>query len=140
MSSPKTDFLASHIVSGYTTVVGTEDTQFWSKRVGVTALNDPSMISGESQEGVVMLAEVLQKVDDPLGLVNKARAKAPRLVITVPNEFGWDAKFKPMQNPQHKRTYDTDDLAELLEQANLKYKLGLIEYQGWAFWTAECTT
>ncbi len=133
--NPKTDFLAKHAV-GKVLVVGTEDTDFWKARGMV-----PQAAFGTSDGiwDIVVLAEVLQKVEDPSELLKQAKEKAGKILITVPNERSWLPQFNPMKNPAHKRVYDTDMLANQLEEAGLVYILGIADFGGWSFLTAEAT-
>jgi hypothetical protein len=135
-SSPKTAFFAKYVASGATTVVGVEDASYWKGVPGIVNLNEPKDIpSGE----VIMLNEVLQKVDDPVALLKECASKAPKLLITVPNEWNWPAQYEPMKNKTHVRFYDSDLLAEHLDAAGLVWLMGSIEYAGWSFLSVEAS-
>ncbi len=133
----KTDWLAKRAV-GKVLVVGTEDTDFWKSK-GIVPFSALSTTEPGVAWDIVVLAEVLQKVDDPAVVLKLAKETAGKILITVPNERSWLPQFNPMKNPAHKRVYDTDMLANQLEEAGLVYILGIADFGGWSFITAEAT-
>ena len=91
--------------------------------------------SFEGQTDIVILDETLQKLDDPVAELKKVAGKA---VIVVPAEYNWPPQFKPLTNPEHKRVYDADLLAEHLSEAGLEpYILRQIDFSGWSFLSCE---
>ena len=135
--NPKLNYIRGHLVSGQTSIIGTEDKAYWtSGEQGVTLHNDVnSVISGN----VTVLAEVLQKQDNPVAYIKTAMEKAPALIITVPNEYAWMPLHKPFTNKDHKQNYDCELLAEHLEEAGLKYVIEVVEFGGWSFIAAQAS-
>jgi len=132
MSNPKVSLMMQFTISGATTYVGTEDREFWkANKLGV----EVSEIVKPSE--AIVLGEILQKADDPIAVLRDAGEKAKRVLVIVPNEHSWDPKFKPLQNLAHKRVYDAEMLASQLEEVGLDYLLGVLDYAGWSFLTAQ---
>ena len=86
---------------------------------------------------VVMLGEVLQRVEDAKPVLEHAKAIAERIVIIVPNEHSWLPEYRPLSNTEHKRFYDTEMLCKDLEEGGLKYALNVIDFDGWSFLVAD---
>mgnify|MGYP007031189647 FL=1 len=130
MNNPKVSYMMQFVVSGATTYLGSEDKDFWSKsKMGVEASEVVKPCEA------IILGEVLQKAEDPIAMLREASEKAKRVLIIVPNEYSWDAKYKPLTNKEHRRVYDTELLAQHLEEVGLDYVIGLVEYGGWSFLT-----
>lgn len=132
--TPKTSWLAP-FADDKAVIIGTEDEAFWkgkpTKRV--------SSIEEVQPCETLILAEVLQKVDDPVAVLKKAKELAQRIVITVPNEHSWAPQFQPLKNKDHKRFYDMMMLTEQLDEAGFDYAIELIEYAGWSFFGVQAT-
>lgn len=89
-------------------------------------------------EGVVILDDVLQKLDDPVAEIKKQTAG--QLVVVVPFEYAWGANLNPLKNPLHKRNYDADLLAEHLTEGGYPtFILRTFNSGGWVFLAAEAT-
>lgn len=134
MNNPKVQWLGQFVTSGSTTVVGTEDLEYW-KNLGYV---DIKTVDQLEKRDSIFLAEVLQKVENPVKLLQEVKEKAGRIAIIVPNEHGWAANNKPLTNKEHKRVYDAELLSNHLEEAGLDYVIEQIDYQGWSFLTAQC--
>lgn len=129
--NPKVSYIQTKIIPGETTLIGDEDRQYWSvTEHGVTLAND---LNSTEPSKMIVLAEVLQRIDDPVQYLKDARAKAEGLVIVVPNEYAWLPQYQPMQNKKHKRFYDAELLAEDIDKAGMKYVMEQIDYSGWSF-------
>ena len=134
MSNPKVQSLLPFVKSGSTIIVGREDEESWKQAAqGVTFADEPV------ESAVIILAEVLQKTEDPVKLLKDMRQKTGKLLITVPNEWSWAEEYKPRANKAHLRFYDTESLARDLEEAGLSYVISLIDYSGWSFLLAQAT-
>jgi len=140
--TPKVDWLLRRVVSGSTLAYGNEDTEFWQKHsVGVKLVSDVDNIFNQAAVDVhfkvVLLGEILQRVDDPQKILQKATEVGDTIVLVVPNEHAWDGIFKPMQNKKHLRFYDCESLCQELEKAGMKYLIELIDFGGWSFLVAD---
>lgn len=85
---------------------------------------------------IALLGEILEHVDDPIVVLKEAKRVAGKVIITVPDEFSWDLRHKPFQNPYHVRHYTKTMLLDHLSKAKIKdYDLGRLDYDGWSFFT-----
>jgi hypothetical protein len=134
MMTPKMSWLAP-FATDKAVVIGTEDEAFWkgkpTKRVKTIDEAQPCE--------TLILAEVLQKVDDPVAVLKKAKALAEKVVVVLPNEYSWQAQFQPLKNKDHKRFYDMMMLTEQLDEAGFDYAIELVEYAGWSFFGVQMT-
>lgn len=138
IKSPKLDWLIQKVVSGATIAIGREESAFWQANpIGVQFLDDHTKLKEQGPKDVIMLGEVLQVVDEPANLLQDALQVGKKLILVVPNEHNWDAKFQPLSNKQHKRFYDTEMLCQELERLGLIYLINLIEFAGWSFFAVE---
>ena len=141
--TPKVDWLLRRVVSGNTLAIGSEDSEFWKNHpLGVNLVGDPEEIMKEDpakpmKRAVVMLGEILQRVEDPQRTLQRASEIGDTVVLVVPNEHAWDVIFKPMQNKKHIRFYDCESLCQELEKAGMKYLIELIDFGGWSFLVAD---
>lgn len=93
------------------------------------------------QFGVAVLSELLEHVAAPVQVLKEAARVAERVLVTVPNEYDWDAKLNPFQHPDHHRTYNEQMLRQHLEEAGYKdYQLGRLDYEGWSYFTVDANT
>ena len=65
----------------------------------------------------IVLAEVLEHVEDPIGLID---VNAPllkiggRMVITIPDEWNWAPECKPFENKDHIHHFKQEDIDYIL--------------------------
>lgn len=139
MKSPKLSYLMERVIAGSTLAVGREESQFWrANPVGVTFMEDlKDFMAIDVKFRVVMLGEVLQRVEDAKPVLEHAMAIAERIVVIVPNEHSWLPEYQPLSNKEHKRFYDAEMLCNDLENAGLKYVVNVLDYDGWSFLTAD---
>lgn len=142
--TPKVDWLLRRVVSGSTLAFGNEDTEFWKNHpLGVKLTTNPNEILDPLSDTqadhfkVIMLGEILQRVEDPQQTLQNATKIGDTVVLVVPNEHGWDAVFKPMSNKKHLRFYDCESLCRELEKAGMSYLIELIDFGGWSFLVAD---
>ncbi|MDP2364192.1 MAG: methyltransferase domain-containing protein, partial [Ignavibacteria bacterium] len=90
----------------------------------------------EQKFDVILLTEILEHVLDPIIVLREASRVAKKAIITCPDEFSWNIKYKPFQNSAHVRHYTEQLLKQQLEEANIKsYEFGKLDYEGWSFFT-----
>jgi glycosyltransferase involved in cell wall biosynthesis/ubiquinone/menaquinone biosynthesis C-methylase UbiE len=95
----------------------------------------------EKQFAMAILSELLEHVAAPVQVLKEAARVAERVLITVPNEYGWDAKHNPFQHPYHIRLYDEKMLRQHLGEAGYtEYQLGRLDYEGWSYFTVDANT
>lgn len=130
----KIEWVAKHI-EGKTLVVTFENKEAWQAQKGVELVSSVDTMGSypNSAYDVIVLEEVLEEVDDPIAIIKEAKRIGKKVVITVPNEYGWQAQNQPFKNQRHKRFYDTDMLTEHLDSAGVAWKVELIVYAGWSF-------
>jgi len=81
-----------------------------------------------------VLSELLEHVDDPVGVLNEAQRVAFVVVICVPNEYEWFPEHKPFWNPGHKRFFDEESLKKLVGESGLKIaEVIKLSYFGWSY-------
>lgn len=90
----------------------------------------------DGQFEVVLATEIFEHVNDPVALLREVARIGRKIVITIPNEYDWDEKWKPFQNPTHVRHYTRGMVEEQLKNAGyVGAKLDRLDYDGWSFWT-----
>ncbi|MDP2665179.1 MAG: glycosyltransferase [bacterium] len=90
----------------------------------------------DGQFEVVLATEIFEHVDDPVALLREVARVGRKIVITIPNEYDWDEKWKPFQNPTHVRHYTRKQVEGQLREAGYTgAKLDRLDYEGWSFWT-----
>ena len=131
--TPKLAWLQAFVVPKKTVVITTEDLDFWKTKDVVINPSDPIL------SDITILAEALQKEDNPVDRLVQAGVMSPKIIVLVPNEWSWPPDYKPFANLAHKQKYDAELLARHLEEAGLLYVIRLLEFSGWSFLTAEAS-
>ena len=86
---------------------------------------------------VALVTELLEHVPNPIDVLKEAKRIAKYAIITVPNEYDWNDKWKPFQNTSHVRHYTEQLLKEHLKDSGVNdYVFGRLDYNGWSFFTA----
>jgi len=90
----------------------------------------------------VVLAEVLEHLDNPVGAIIEAkRVTGDRVIITVPDESRWHEDVNPGEHPDHKRQYHGKMLFDQCVKAGFTpedVKIDYINDGSFAFWVAVC--
>lgn len=88
----------------------------------------------------VLLMEVLEHVEDPNRLLREAlRVTRNRIVITTPNEWGWEDSFNPFAPDwkEHRRYYTKDSFLEEVLSVSGDFHIIDLDYRGFAFFLAQ---
>jgi ubiquinone/menaquinone biosynthesis C-methylase UbiE len=129
--------------------VGACDSVMWAEQgFNVTSMDierDPSRginpdVVGDAQAipfpdktfDVVVMAEVLEHLDNPMKAVEEAIRVAKRaVVITVPLEKIWPSSLYPGSNPAHKRYWTPDTFYHEIIENKFKAEMEQIGVQAW---------
>lgn len=88
----------------------------------------------------VILAEVLEHVDNPVQAIQEAaRVASVRVLITVPDESRWMPEAKPGEHEDHKRVYSGRMLFDQCIKAGLddeQVKIDHLNEMPFCFWLA----
>lgn len=85
---------------------------------------------------LALATELLEHASNPVKALDEIKRVAKNVIITVPNEYEWDEKWKPFTNIGHVRHYTEQMLKQHLKEAKInKYSLEKLSYDGWAFYT-----
>jgi ubiquinone/menaquinone biosynthesis C-methylase UbiE len=86
----------------------------------------------------VILAEILEHMDDPVATLNEAQRVGKLILISVPNEFQWSEDKKPFTHYDHKTNFDEQKIYDLIKNSGLiliaYYK---ILYSGWSYFIVQ---
>lgn len=97
----------------------------------------------ENEFQTVILAEVLEHVDNPIAVMMEAkRVSKQKILITVPDEYRWLPQAEPGEHEEHKRIYTGDKLVSQLAIAGLDrddIKVDHLNDFPFVFWLAECS-
>lgn len=132
--NPRVKWCADN-AKGRVLLVGEEDKEYWEEKATILPLGQQYPIL--EKYDCVILPEVLQRATEPVALLQKMGRVAPKLLITVPFEHLWDAKFKPFQNKAFHYHYNAESLADLLDGVGVTYRMQLLLWEGWAWLTVE---
>ena len=73
------------------------------------------------QFDVVVIAEVLEHVEDPVFSLNEAiRISRDKIVVSVPYEFGWSDDSEPFTHGEHIHYFTYDSYRKLIEDTGLR--------------------
>lgn len=94
-----------------------------------------------NQFDTAVLGDILEHIDDPDAVLREASRVANIVVISVPNEHEWHESLKPFTNPHHKRYYTKQTFIQQLLAADLRIECFIrLDYHGWSFFIAVCTS
>lgn len=90
----------------------------------------------------VLLAEVLEHMDNPVsGLAEAKRVASNKVITTVPDESRWDSEAQPGENENHKRQYTGKMLFDQYLKAGFgeeNIKIDYLNEGPFAFWLGTC--
>ena len=79
-----------------------------------------------------VVGDSLERKENPNLILAEAGRVATTVLFAVSNEWAWDEKLVPFAD-KTKKHFDHDELCELLEKAGMKYRIELLNYDGWSF-------
>jgi len=126
--------------------VGCRDTDFGGVNLDVEPQDVPNFVLGDAHAlpfgdrsfRTVILAELLEHVEDPRRVLGEAKRVGSKILVTVPWEARWARFYSPFRFHQHRRFYTMELLCHELERAGIgNYIVEPIELAGYAFLCAE---
>ena len=85
-----------------------------------------------------ILGDMLEHVENPVQVLSEAGRVAPRVYITVPNEWEWAPEMRPFGQASHIRQYTARTLAFDIQTAlGPGYRIHKVNGGGWSFFCAE---
>lgn len=96
----------------------------------------------KNEFNTVVLAEVLEHVDNPIAAIMEAkRVASNKVIITVPDERRWLPEANPEEHEDHKRVYSGRKLFDQCLKAGFdegSIKIDHLNELPFAFWLATC--